>query len=283
SEACVEWFARGWGWLGGYHREEAAWCFSQAVRSDPSCALAHCALALSHGPDYNFHGGNGFYELAAQPSGWPSLPLAREALRTARSLPAEEWERGLIDALSARYELTVRGEEGRNGEEGKESREEGESGKGTVERMNREYARRMEALSSTYPLNPHIAAVAAEAVLVLRPWDVYVKPSPSSTPPWDASDKRMREEGERALCLIDRGLAAAPSDAWLCHLKIHLSEMGPVDAFDWRAADEVGGKARAGGVADVSCGGGGEGKGVGGYKGRGGRDGWRVGRYVGGW
>ena len=36
---------------------------------------------------------------------------------------------------------------------------------------------------------------------------------------------------------LDRGLAAQPRHVWLCHLKIHLCEMGPVDAFDWPSAE----------------------------------------------
>ena len=38
---------------------------------------------------------------------------------------------------------------------------------------------------------------------------------------------------------IDRGLAVHPRHVWLCHLKIHLCEMGPVEAFDWPSAEVV--------------------------------------------
>ena len=36
---------------------------------------------------------------------------------------------------------------------------------------------------------------------------------------------------------LERGLRADPSHLWLCHLKVHYNEMGPVDAFDWHAAN----------------------------------------------
>lgn len=38
-----------------FHREEAAYCFEQAVAADPDAALPHWGLAIAHGPDCELH------------------------------------------------------------------------------------------------------------------------------------------------------------------------------------------------------------------------------------
>jgi hypothetical protein len=48
-----------------------------------------------------------------------------------------------------------------------------------------------------------------------------------------SADKKLKPIGLRAKDAIDRGLAACLEHVWLCHLKIHLNEMGPVSAFEW--------------------------------------------------
>ena len=45
--------------------------------------------------------------------------------------------------------------------------------------------------------------------------------------------------GEMVRRALETALGANPLDVWLCHLKIHYCEMGPVDAFDWAAAEVV--------------------------------------------
>ena len=43
----------------------------------------------------------------------------------------------------------------------------------------------------------------------------------------------------RAKKPLTRGLAAAPSHPYLCHMRIHLDEMGPVEDFDWPSAEAL--------------------------------------------
>jgi len=80
-------------------------------------------------------------------------------------------------------------------------------------------------------------AVHAEALMCLAPWDLYAKAAGAATPVWYSADKALLPIGEKVKAALDRGLAAQPRHVWLCHLKIHLCEMGPVDAFDWPSAE----------------------------------------------
>ncbi|KAL1526830.1 hypothetical protein AB1Y20_015522 [Prymnesium parvum] len=220
SPEAQSWFDRGFAWLGAYHREEAALCFEKASAADPGCAMAQWGIALAHGPDYNFHAGNGFLGVAAQPSGWPSLHVATRAVGKAAELavggPARE--SALIGALAVRYEWPPTEESAA---------------------LDEQYAERMEEVALAFPDDADVQAVAAEAIVILRPWDLYVKPCGSATPPWNAADKELRPVGARAAALVERGLRACPSHMWLCHLKIHLCEMGPIEHFDWQSAELV--------------------------------------------
>jgi len=103
------WFNRGCVWGANFHHEEAAHCFEQAAKADPKCAMAHWGIAYVHGPNYNFHAKNGFYGLASQEAGYPSLNVAVAAVAKAAALceGGPPREKALIDALAARYEWPV--------------------------------------------------------------------------------------------------------------------------------------------------------------------------------
>ena len=219
SAAAQLWFNRGCVWAMGFHREEAAHCFARASEIDPECAMAWWGLALANGPDYNFHAAAGFYTVASQPKGYPSLNVATDALERARALPCAPRERALISALSTRYEWPVT--------------------ESTVD-LQEKYAAEMEAVASAFPDDADIQAVCAEALLCLSPWDLYTRPEGAKPAPnWSSVGKVPNAVGVRVVAALDRGLRAAPAHPWLAHLKVHYCEMGPVGAFDWSAADAL--------------------------------------------
>ena len=222
SPDAQRWFNRGWVWLSAYHREEAAFCFGEAAKADPGCAMAYWGMALAHGPDYNFHAAVGFYDFASQPEGWPSINVAFSAITKAAALCAggdhPPREKALVRAMALRYEWPVTS---------------------TTPGLQAGYADAMERAAFDFPDDADLQAVACEAIMILRPWDLYEKPPGSSTPPWHSADKVLRPIGERVSRALERGLAAAPEHTWLCHLRIHMNEMGPIGAIDWRAADAV--------------------------------------------
>ena len=189
------WFDRGCAWAAGFHREEASHCFQQAVTADPSCAMAYWGLALMNGPDYNFSKKAGFYGLAAQAEGYPSLNVATTAANQALALasggaPREE---ALTRALASRYEWPVTD---------------------STPDLQERYAEQMEKVALSFPSDADIQAVCAEALLCLSPWDLYER------------DKTVKPIGKRIKLALDRGLQSNPSHLWLCHLKTHYSEMG---------------------------------------------------------
>lgn len=167
SAAAQKWFDRGCVWTAGYHREEAHFCFTEAVRADPSCAMAHWGVALVNGPDYNFHARVGFYQFAAQAEGWPSLNVAHAAIVRAKELavggPARE--QALIDALACRYEWPLTD---------------------AAPALQDKYAEAMEAVAARFPADADVQAACAEALLCLSPWDLYDKDGGATTPVWCA-------------------------------------------------------------------------------------------------
>ena len=242
AQACQIWFDRGCVWAAAYHREEAFFCFGQAAKADPACAMAHWGMALCNGPDYNFSAKGGFYAVASQPSGYPSLKVANDAIGKALELttrdseaagdglggfdglavsPMPAREAALIRALATRYEWPVT-----------------DAASGALQEA---YADAMGAVARAFPHDADVHALHAEALMCLAPWAMYEKAADAdaSSPNWRSVDKVLSPVGERVATALAAGLAASPSHVWLCHLKIHLCEMGPVDAFDWAAAEVV--------------------------------------------
>lgn len=92
------WFDRGMVWAYAFNHEEAVRCFEKALGLDADLAIARWGIAYSVGPNYN-KAWDAFdpVELAA------SLARARMELALAANGRATATERGLIDALVARF------------------------------------------------------------------------------------------------------------------------------------------------------------------------------------
>lgn len=211
SAECQAWFDRGCVWAWGLHREEALACFVRAAEKDPSCAMAHWGVAFANGPEYNWNESGGFYGAAAQPEGFPSFKVAADAIAKATAaLNAESppREHALIQALSTLFEWPVTPE--------------------APERKSA-YADAMEGVATDprFAADADIQSLAADAVMSLAPWKLY------------EADKTPKPVALRAKAHLVRGLEAAPAHMYLCHLRIHLDEMGPVADFDWVSAEAL--------------------------------------------
>jgi tetratricopeptide (TPR) repeat protein len=211
---CQIWCNRGWSWVHGFHRQEASDCFQQAIKIDPNCAMAYYGLALVNGPDYNFSAKSGFYDVASQSSGWPSLNVAVKALKTALRLTSSDWNgppqhRALIEALTIRYEWPVT--------------------KSTKDKQV-EYRDAMRLVAKKYPNDPEVQAIYAESIMCLSPWNLYDN---------QRTDPSPNAYGKECLVALNRGLTASPKHYWLCHLRVHYDEMGKVEDFDWFAANSL--------------------------------------------
>ena len=217
STICQSWCDIAWVWMHGFHRQESADNFQQALQSDPRCAMAHFGLALAHGPDYNFSAKSGFYAVASQPTGWPSLNTAVTAIQTALAIvtsTTSSWNgppqhRALIEALSQRYSWPVTK---------------------TTQDKQMDYRNAMAHVAEDYPNDPHVQAIYAESIMCLSPWNLYDNQTTDPVP---------NIYGQQCVKAIDQGLSLYPKHHWLCHLKIHYNEMGKVEDFDWSAANAL--------------------------------------------
>ncbi|MEX3099304.1 hypothetical protein DF268_30510 [Streptomyces sp. V2] len=209
SAEAQKWFDRGLVWTYAFHHEEAVACFEEAVRADPECAMAHWGVAYALGPNYNkpweFFDDKDLARTVRRTH--EAVELAQE--RAARSRPVE---RALIAALRARYPRAQAAEDC------------------TV--WNRAYADAMEAVYALAPDDLDVAALYAEALMNLTPWQL-----------WDlrtgepAEGARTREARD----VLERALAADPEGAHpgLPHLYVHLMEMSPTPEAALTVADRL--------------------------------------------
>ncbi len=128
----------------GFNHAEAIRSFREAVRLDPTCAMAYWGMALALGPNINM-------EMAPE-----AEPQAYELIQKAMALKknASEKEQAYINALSVRY-----------------------TGAETPDRaaLDQAYAEAMRELHNRYPEDLDAATLYAEAVMDLRPWNYWTR------------------------------------------------------------------------------------------------------------
>ncbi|MCZ6775659.1 MAG: hypothetical protein O7D34_04275 [Ignavibacteria bacterium] len=135
----------------GFNHKEAERSFREAARLDSNCAMAYWGVALVLGPNING---------SMDPE---DAPKAYEALEKAIHLAPDvtEKEQGYIQALSTRYQpqaLDDRSE------------------------LDKAYANAMRELHQRYPDDMDAAALTAEALMDLHPWDYWEKSGKAK--PW---------------------------------------------------------------------------------------------------
>ncbi|MFF9488906.1 hypothetical protein [Streptomyces sp. NPDC014676] len=203
------WFDRGLVWTYAFNHEEAVSCFEKAAEADPDCAMAHWGIAYALGPNYNkpweaFDGD----ELAGTVAR-THRAVERAHEKAARATPVE---RALIEALRARYPQAEAAED--------------------CSVWNEPYADRMLAVYENAPGDPDVAALCADALMNLTPWQL-----------WDLRTGRPAE-GARTLeakAVLDGALATAAGarHPGVLHLYVHLMEMSPTPEAALTVADRL--------------------------------------------
>uniref|UniRef100_A0A832ICB8 Tetratricopeptide repeat protein n=1 Tax=Eiseniibacteriota bacterium TaxID=2212470 RepID=A0A832ICB8_UNCEI len=165
----------------GFNHAEATRAFREAARRDPTCAMAWWGVAYAAGPNINM------------PMDDAARAVANEAIARAVALKAHvsPRERDFIDALATRYSTDP-----------------------TAARagLDSAYARAMKRLAQKYPDDADAAALHAEALLDLNPWNQWThegRPNPG-TPALVAA--------------LERALARWPDHPGLNHFYIHTME-----------------------------------------------------------
>jgi tetratricopeptide (TPR) repeat protein len=182
SEAAQQYFSQGLMLAYGFNHAEAARSFYEAAREDTSCAICWWGFAYVLGPNYN--GG-------MEPD---NFQRAFEAVQKAKVLSAgsTQKEKDLIDALTGRY-----------------------SDDQNIARsvLDSAYASRMRQVYLKYRHDEDIAALFAESLMDLHPWDLFKK------------DGTARPWTPEILNVIENGLKSSPNHAGLNHFYIHAMEM----------------------------------------------------------
>jgi len=183
SEQAQQYFDQGLRLVYAFNHEEAIHAFEEAARLDPSAAMAYWGIALALGPNIN-----AAMNKQRERRAWDAVQKAR-----IYSAHVSAAERVYIEALSKRYSPKSRAR--------------------AV--LDKAYADAMRSLWRQFPDDPDAGVLFAEALMDLRPWDLWTA---------DGLPKSGTEEIVSTLGLI---LARHPDHPGACHYYIHAVEASP--------------------------------------------------------
>jgi len=201
------WFDRGLVWAYAFNHDEAIACFEKALSHDPLLSIARWGIAYAIGPNYN-KAWDAFdpVDMAV------SLARARTELELAAEGRATPAERGLIDALAARFPT------------------DDPNDSAALSAGHTAYADAMLELSAAHPADIDIQTLAADALVNVTAWALWDtrtgEPAPGS---------RVLE----ATRILDAALAtdAGKAHPGLLHIYLHTIEMSAHPEVALPAAD----------------------------------------------
>ncbi|GFG59612.1 hypothetical protein MMUR_37480 [Mycolicibacterium murale] len=201
------WFDRGLVWAYAFNHDEAIACFEKALSHDPLLSIARWGIAYAIGPNYN-KAWDAFdpVDMAV------SLARARTELELAAEGRATPAERGLIDALAARFPT------------------DDPNDSAALSAGHTAYADAMLELSAAHPADIDIQTLAADALVNVTAWALWDtrtgEPAPGS---------RVLE----ATRILDAALAtdAGKAHPGLLHIYLHTMEMSAHPEVALPAAD----------------------------------------------
>jgi len=195
SAAAQKAFDQGLVWSFAFNHDESERAFREAARVDPGLAMAWWGIALVNGPHIN----NIEVDEAHAKAAWDALGEAR-----ARIAGASPVERALIDALGSRYAMPQPADR---------------------KPLDEAYAKAMANVHRRFPKDADVAALYAEALMDVRPWDQWTH------------DGEAQPGTREALDAIAAALALNPRHPLALHLKIHALEASPHPERARAAAD----------------------------------------------
>ena len=151
SNEAQQYFDQGLRFVYAFNHEEAIMAFEEAARLDSSAAMAYWGVALASGPNIN-----AAMDKAAERRAWDAVQKARS--HRAHASPAEQ---AYIDAIGKRYNLNTH----------------------TRPALDKAYANAMRLVWRQFPNDPDAGALFAEALMDLRPWDLWTaagRPKPGT-------------------------------------------------------------------------------------------------------
>jgi tetratricopeptide (TPR) repeat protein len=181
SELAQQYFDQGLRLVYAFNHEEAIRSFEEAARQDSNAAMPYWGIALALGPNIN----------AAMSK--DNERRAREAIKNARARLAKagDSERAYVEALTRRYVSKKRTTRGA---------------------LDKAYAEAMRTVWRQYPNDPDAGVLFAEALMDLRPWDL-----------WTTEGKPKSGTGE-IVSTLEEVLEHHPDHPGACHYYIHAVE-----------------------------------------------------------
>jgi len=184
SPEAQKWFDQGLVLFYGFNLEASNESFANAAKLDPTCAMAWWGQALATGPHINNPTMDDKSAKAAYDAAQKAISLEQHASPV---------ERELIHAIAARY-AWPRPEDRKS--------------------LDVAYADAMRKAWKAYPNDADVGALAADAIMNLVPWDLYV-------------DGKARPEALEIDAILEPVLKMTPDHPMANHLMIHSSEMSP--------------------------------------------------------
>ncbi len=180
-----------------YDHPAAVASFARAAEAEPAFAMAWWGVSLANGPYINDPVLDPEHAAAA----WAALEKARERIATASTV-----ERDLIEALARRWSPDPAADRAP---------------------LDRAYADAMAAAFSAHPDDPDVAALYAESLLDMHPWDLWTH------------DGRPQPGTEAMIAALDRALSVSPDHPGANHFLIHAWEASPTPERALAAADRL--------------------------------------------
>lgn len=184
NEMAQRFFNQGLTFIFGFNHDAAVRSLRRAVEYDPNLAMAHWGIGLALGPNIN------------APINVEAEKAAYEATQKAVALKgsASEAERDYIDALAVRYSIAPGAD---------------------LAALDRKYSEAMHTLSQKYPDDLDAAALYAESLMDLKPWQL-----------WN-SDGTPAEGTMHAIEVLEGILRRDPLHPGANHYYIHAVEASP--------------------------------------------------------
>lgn len=197
SPAAQRYFDQGLNLLFAFNHDQAIRSFRQAADIDPNCAMAYWGIAIANGPHIN----NPLVTPEREKIAWVA---ARQA--QAKSGEASEVDRALIAAALTRYSDPAPADR---------------------KALDEAYAAAMREVWQRYPHDGDVGALYAEAMMDLRPWDLWTatgEPQPGT---------------DVIVATLESVLTEHPQHPLALHLYIHAVEASPHPEKADAAADRL--------------------------------------------
>lgn len=190
------WFDQGLRLVYGFNHDESIRSFTEAAHQDPDCAMAYWGVAYANGPHIN----NPSLDPDHAKAAWEAVQKA-QAAKTATPVE-KEW----VAAVAQRYAADPKADRAA---------------------LDKAYADAMRALMKAHPDDSDAAALFAESVMDLHPWEMW------------RNDGTPYEWTPEVVAALEAALAKAPDNPGANHFYIHALEESKQPEKAMQSADRL--------------------------------------------